>query len=295
MSDWQGVCLPLFFGKHFICSGEHYCLDSLQALMSRYPDGFMMNGLRDDQAQLLLTAGGDLCCFGKRARLDPETLRPGKSLQALIRRGARAYDMEYMTATAVLDAYYQILDQSAQGARRRLDYLYRRHPAESDLRYLARCKDSGTPVGLVCFSTHGSEASLDLLLRSETARPGLMEFLCVEAIAQLSDCGMTSINLGEVPFLDRPRLRSNNWWSAMHARQLFSLVSSYYRVNSGWYSAQGLFAFKDKFSPDWEDVYWGFWPRFTTADFLEFCLRSQVIAASCYRGARSDSLLQPAS
>lgn len=97
------------------------------------------------------------------------------------------------------------------------------------------------------------KASIDLMRHIDDAPSGLMEFLFTELLLHFADQGYAEFSLGNAPLsgLDARR-------GAALSTRLGALV---YRHGRQFYNFEGLRAFKDKFSPDWQPIYVAVSPR----------------------------------
>lgn len=88
-------------------------------------------------------------------------------------------------------------------------------------------------------------AVLDLMRRSDTAPPGIMELLISRSIFELRGLGYSTASLGGVPLAST----SERQGALQHA------MAWMYDHGGSVYEAKSLFAFKRKFDPRWEPIY----------------------------------------
>lgn len=91
----------------------------------------------------------------------------------------------------------------------------------------------------------GSGAVLDLMRRSGSAPPGVMELLISRGLTGLRDLGYTKASLGGVPLASTTEREG-------HIQHLMAWL---YDNAGSVYEAKGLFAFKRKFDPRWEPMF----------------------------------------
>lgn len=88
--------------------------------------------------------------------------------------------------------------------------------------------------------------ALDLMRRSASAPPGMIELLLVRAIEHFRSRGAIVVNLGMVATADTKQEMSTS------QRQIASFLSDHLRLLE---THRSLFAFKQKFHPSWESRY----------------------------------------
>jgi lysylphosphatidylglycerol synthetase-like protein (DUF2156 family) len=88
---------------------------------------------------------------------------------------------------------------------------------------------------------------VELLLRKKTAPIGVMEALIFQTFENLKNSDAKELSLGEVPFIT-----STN-------KNIFNtkefIINSVGKIFHFAYNYQGLYYFKNKFNPHWNDLY----------------------------------------
>ncbi len=98
---------------------------------------------------------------------------------------------------------------------------------------------------LMLSAVNESIIKTDLLLRRKDAPNGVMEALIYNTFKKLGDEGFKLWSLGEVPYIiyDSSLFSKEYWINLIGRKTRFA------------YNYYGLFKFKNKFSPDWNDVF----------------------------------------
>ena len=91
----------------------------------------------------------------------------------------------------------------------------------------------------------GDAAVLDLMRRSPTSPPGVMETLVVDSLADFATRGRSRASLGGVPLAA----------TTERTDRTQQVLGWLYEHGASVYAAKGLFRFKDKFDPSWEPMY----------------------------------------
>lgn len=113
----------------------------------------------------------------------------------------------------------------------------------------------------------------DLLLRKKGAPNGMMEALIYETFSKLKREGFEIWSLGEVPYIiyDSPSFSKEYWINYLGRKTRFA------------YNYSGLFRFKDKFNPEWKDVFICTKRRLNFFMLLKILLKSNLIILILYK------------
>lgn len=87
------------------------------------------------------------------------------------------------------------------------------------------------------------------MLKQENAPSGVMEMLLAGIFRTLRDEGYAEWSLGEVPFFHLVNTKGEKHSFEEHVVALTAGMSRYA------YDFEGLYSFKNKFGPEWRDVY----------------------------------------
>ena len=229
----------------------------------------LLRGCDKILAERVQAAGGTALCLGSAAKIPLTDFTPSNSLRALSRRGGRRCVQIQVSPRSAA-----VLIKSLTSQRHtlpRLRYLYRSSPFRASAAFAALCSSSRIPLGIATTSTYApGEAHLELLLRDYRAPIGTMELLLTGIIRHLRQHGFSTLNLGEVPFVG-----SREKTCFLTKRLLFAPLNYLLSPN---FNTQGLYAFKDKFNPQWEPLYWVGYPRLHLGDFLLTAYKTRASA-----------------
>ena len=136
-------------------------------------------------------------------------------------------------------------------------------------------RNKNTIWGAVVTSVNGkNKVHTELLLRREDAPVGIMEALIHDTYTILSSEGQFKyFSLGEVPFIySSSRLGIKN-------RLLLKLG----RFLKFIYNYEGLYLFKNKFNPDWHDLYIAETKRIRITTLLGIVVRSNLLKLTLFK------------
>ena len=169
-----------------------------------------------------------------------------KSLLSLVGRGNKNGQIEEIAYSAQnKEKIEQLKIASIYGNRPQLQYLFRTE-FEPDMRCFAYKDKKGTILAAITISENNpGKMHSELLLRHRSAKVGTMEALIHHIFFKLKHEGYRYWSLGEVPFVksDLPLTVKESVIGVLGRRLGFI------------YNSNGLFHFKNKFSPRWQPVY----------------------------------------
>jgi len=169
-----------------------------------------------------------------------------KSLQSLVSRGIKHGHIEEISySTQNKEKIEQLKVNCVYGNRPQLQYLFRT-TFEADMRCFIFTSKKGTILAAITISENSpGKMHSELLLRHGAANVGTMEALIYHIFFKLKQEGYRYWSLGEVPFV-----RSEQ---AMSVKE--TVIGALGRRLNFIYNSDGLFHFKNKFSPRWQPVY----------------------------------------
>jgi hypothetical protein len=170
-----------------------------------------------------------------------------KSLKELIKRGNKKLDFIEIDFDKdfelKLNSFYS---KTRNGNKPQLKYLFRTKPDSSQRIFTAIDKDSNLQ-GLITLTQNSIyKYHCELLLKNKNAPQGTMEFLLKSIFDKLSQEGIRELSLGEVPFFNINSIRLN------FLEKIFIVTGK--SINFA-YNSKGLYNFKNKFNPFWNDLY----------------------------------------
>ncbi|MEM7132879.1 MAG: phosphatidylglycerol lysyltransferase domain-containing protein [Chloroflexota bacterium] len=254
------VDLPLA-APDWIPSAEiphNYSFDQLyHEHLSQLPNGFVLQNCSLPLRNYLIEQGCQVAAMGAEAVLDLPW-RGKRSVRELARRGQRhgsVHEVEW-------SQYHQ----------NKLDQLISESPSRQgvQLRYTERSGfDASTRcfvfetaekkwMGAVTLSTTASDyVHTEMILRHQESPNGIMEAMITAITQQLALEGVSHLSLGNVTPL--PAAESDAIFSAhRHPQELWMRSQLTFRLGRALnfaYNADGLWKFKNKFSPRWEPLY----------------------------------------
>ena len=170
-----------------------------------------------------------------------------KSLKELIKRGNKKLDFIEIDFDKdfelKLNSFYS---KTRNGNKPQLKNLFRTNPDSSQRIFTAIDKDNNWQ-GLITLTQNSMyKYHCELLLKNKNAPQGTMEFLLKSIFDKLSQEGIRELSLGEVPFFNINSIRLN------FLEKIFIVTGK--SINFA-YNSKGLYNFKNKFNPFWNDLY----------------------------------------
>ncbi len=216
-------------------------------LLASLPERAVIRGCGQFLTQRLQTAGWDALQVGVEAILDVSAKTWQKrSLRELARRGKRhGKILEVAPSAATSAKFCELLKASRHGREPQLRFLFRNRPWPK-MRCFCFCDEDGNWLGAITLSRPGPNMfHTEVLLKHRDAPAGIMEALICHTAEHLQREGVRYLNLGEVPFVGPDELPN------LKSKAFFKIGQSLRFA----YDYQGLFNFKQKFSPDWQPIY----------------------------------------
>lgn len=214
--------------------------------------------------------GFEILKFGKEAVLN---LRKDhfkkKSLQELIKIGSKSGETkELLNSTENKEKLDNFKNQCVHESEPQLKYIFNDAllPANRLFIFLGH---NNVWLGAITISNSGNnKMTTDLLLRRKNAPKGIMESLIFNIFNILKSEGYDYWSLGEVPFIiyDSPILTKE-----------FLLNYSGRKLNFA-YNYLGLYNFKNKFNPIWEETYLCGKPNLNLSSLLFIAFLSNLIS-----------------
>lgn len=125
-------------------------------------------------------------------------------------------------------------------------------------------------LAAVTVSERGDHAAhTELMLKQESAPSGIMEMLLAGIFKTLRNEGYAEWSLGEVPFYDLVNTDGEQFSFEEHVVALTAGLCRYA------YDFKGLYSFKNKFGPEWRDVYLYSKREFSLLTFADLAVKSR--------------------
>lgn len=252
------VKLPLS-GLTWIHSAEIPAGMGFENVYTMLAEGFgadvIIRGCRSEIARFLEGKGFGAVRTGAEAVIDLGEFKDHQaSLRALVRKGLRQGAVAEIPFSEMHERRVrEFKSLSVHGAKPELRYLFNTtfHPR-------SRCFVLRTPedlwLGAVTVSmASGSHAHMEMILRRNNAPLGIMEALFTSIMNILKGEGFELFSLGEVPFVSPPGAGTIS--RTCGSRKMERLLFGVGRLLRYAYDFEGLYGFKNKFSPSWEPIY----------------------------------------
>ncbi len=170
-----------------------------------------------------------------------------KSLQELVKRGSKKVNfIEIPFDENVHKEFLIFLTQTRHSSKPQLQNLFLTNLEKSQRIFIAIDKNKNWQ-GLISITQNGkNKFHAELLHKSKNAPQGTIEFLIKSIFDKLKNEGIEEFSLGEVPFYNV----QNHKLSSLE--KLFFIVG---RTINFAYNSKGLYNFKKKFNPFWEETY----------------------------------------
>jgi hypothetical protein len=237
---------------------HHYSFDQLyREHLSRLPNGFVLQSCSLSLRDYLIEQGCQVTAMGAEAILDLPW-RGKRSVRELARRGRRHGTVhEIELSQTHQNKLAQLLRESPSRQGTQLRYTER-----SEFDASTRCFVFETAekkwMGAITLSTIAPHyVHTELLLRHREAPVGIMEALITAIAQQLALEEVSHLSLGNVTPL--PAAESESIFAAhRHPKELWTQSQISFRLGrvlNFAYNAEGLWGFKNKFTPRWEPLY----------------------------------------
>jgi len=229
--------------------------------LATLPGGFVIHGCNTEVSRFLLEQGCLVVQTGVEAVLDLQgEIMAKPSVADLARRGGRwgqVIEVSPTEANQLLLA--QLAQSTAHGAKPQLQYAFRTQFDETARGFVFATPDNEWLAAITLSLMKPNYWHTELLLRKKDAPVGIMEALVTDVFGRLSEEsgeGEARWSLGMVPFLsiEDPLLEQSckNTFSLPCRSELILRAGRF--LNFG-FNYDGLFRFKDKFSPEWRPLY----------------------------------------
>lgn len=226
-------------------------------ILRSQPDGFVIRGCNRTLSDYLLSRQCQRAQTGVEAVLNLQEDSLSKaSLQKLKQPGSRWGRVAEIPPTA--DNYRRMahfVDKTPYGNKPRLQYSFRTHFDQTQ-RGFALVAPSGEWLGALSLSlVNRNYTHTELLLRHKNAPPGVMETLIATVYETLQREGMAQWSLGEVPFASGSGAIFEIPCSRVFTSSCQRIFLNLRRLINFGYNFEGLYFFKNKFSPEWKPLY----------------------------------------
>jgi len=207
----------------------------------------LIRGCTPPITRRLKNRGFDAMCLGREAVLDlGRDIAFKKSTRQLIRRGQRKGHLREVFLNKENRLLLQRLKRnSPHGRKPQLRHLFRSVPSAKTPLFIWVDAAGNWLAAITVSHISREKAHTELMVRHQRAPIGVMEALIDAVAGKLKEKGYRYFSLGEAPFI-RGDKTSPDFRSA--------LINSLGKTLQFVYNSQSLYRFKDKFSPQWQDL-----------------------------------------
>lgn len=251
---YRSISLPLSRATWipFANIPKNYTLSSVKKdLEDLFPEGFLVRGCSKQTAGFFKQKGGAVLRTGAEAVL---CLQNGhfekKSLRKLLHQAEKKGRIVEVPLNDENKKHLLALQRQARhSAKPQLANVFRTYPFDA-CRCFVLCSFADEWLAAVTITTREDAlAHTELMLKRDNSPPGIMEFLLAGVFDVLRQEGFFEWSLGEVPFFHLGQRRN------VPSRLEESIVVLIAELFRDVYDFRGLFYFKNKFYPQWRDVY----------------------------------------
>ena len=226
-------------------------------MLASHPNGFVIRGCNEDLSNYLTSRRCQRAQTGVEAVLNLQENSLSKaSLQKLMQPGSRWGRVTEIPPT--VENYRRMarfVDKTPYGNKPKLQYSFRTY-FDSTQRGFALVAPSGDWLGALSLSlVNRNYTHTELLLRRKNAPPGVMDTLIAAVYKTLQREGMAQWSLGEVPFVSGNGAVFEIPCSRVFTSSCQKIFLKLRRLINFGYNFEGLYFFKNKFSPEWKPLY----------------------------------------
>lgn len=238
---------------------------------------FIIRGCNKKLTEKLTQESFDHIIFGKEAVLSFSENHFGKkSLRELIKRGLKKGKVvEVERSDEVIRLLGRLIINSRHGKEPQLKHLFITEFVE-ETRLFVFVNPRNEWLGAILVSLNSPDKfHTELLLKHNNAPIGIMEALIFAAFKILKNSEKKELSLGEVPFyVDIPITKS------FYRDFILNRIAKFFRFA---YNYKGLYDFKNKFNPRWDDVYICGYPRLKLSHIAGIIFRSNLLQLIKYK------------
>jgi len=266
-------------GTKWISLAEINGIESIDAFLNNLKNNeskIIIRGVKPRDLNGLLTKAGFVFYpIGSEAVLRTDSdMFEKRSLRELIRRGLKhGYVKTFIYDEIDWEKFNELLQNSSHSNEPKLKNLYRLEVDSNCLLFVLQ--NSEKYLAAVSISQNNpNKYQAELLLRRKNAPVGVMEALIYSIKEYLFKQGAGLFSLGEVPFVIMEKELHNIAPLILNACG---------RSLKFAYNYKGLFNFKNKFLPEWEDVYLAAYPKLSIHMLTNIFLESQLHKLVLYK------------
>lgn len=243
----------------------------LRQVKTNKQNSYVIRGINNLLLPFFNQAHFDKIIFGKEAVLDFSVNHfDKKSLQELIKRGLRKGNIIEVTRdNQSIKKLAELSKNSTHGNEPQLKHLFLTEFTEGTRLFVFENKDKQWLGGILVSINSPNKFHTELMLRDKNAPVGVMEALIFKAFKSLQKSGKEEFSLGEVPFVvDIPITKS------FYRDVILNKVAKFFRFA---YNYKGLYDFKNKFNPRWDEVFICGYPKLKLSHIAGIIIKSNLL------------------
>lgn len=253
-------------------------MDFIEEVVNKYSDKkILIRGCDDEISQQLIKHNFKRVGTGREAvlRFNTDHFKK-KSLKELIRRGTRHGNVvEYPYSSEIEKKLYRFRYNTRHAKKPQLKSLFW-DKFLIEMRLFVFEDHQKDWLGAVMVSRNSpSKFHSELLLRKRTAPVGVMEALIFNIFEMLKESDAEEFSLGEVPFIT-----STNRNIVNTKEFIINSVGKFFHFA---YNYQGLYNFKNKFNPHWNDLYLCGKPNIGFTDLIRLSQKTNFLRLMFYK------------
>lgn len=238
---------------------------------------FILRGCSKSLTDYLSRKKFDHIIFAKEAVLTfSENHFEKKSLQELIKRGSKKGKVvEVERSVETLKLLEELKINSRHGKEPQLRNLFIT-AFTNNTRLFVFVNHTNEWLGAILISVNSPEKfHTELLLKHINAPIGIMETLIFHTFESLKTSEKKELSLGEVPFyVNIPITKS------FYRDYILNRIAKFFRFA---YNYKGLYDFKNKFNPRWDEVYICGYPKLRLSHIAGVIIKSNLLALIFYK------------
>ncbi len=238
---------------------------------------FLIRGVNESLLKFLSEKNFDKIIFGREAVLEfSKDHFKKKSLKELVKRGfKKGRAVEANSSKETLNKLLDLRHKSTHGNEPQLDHLFITRFLDETRLFVFIDKNEEWLGGILVSENSPDKYHTELLLRNINAPIGVMEALIYYTLETLKESSKKEFSLGEVPFVvDIPITTS------FYRDYILNKIAKVFRFA---YNYKGLFDFKNKFNPRWDDVYICGYPKLRLSHIVGIIIRSNLLRLILYK------------
>lgn len=245
-------------------------------LETSFSNGFLLHGCKIELAKHLSNKGYEIIRTGAEAVIDLDSIGSiPESVSNLAGRGQKFGGINEIPLTnANRERVSSFINNTPHGLKPHLKYLFKTS-FDSNTRCFAMTNSEDRWLGVLTLSIPAeTDCHTEMILRHKNVPVGVMEYLFLSAMNIFKYEGFRHFSLGEVPFVTPTSMEICNIAPSIKRSVQESLLFKSGHLLKYAFNYEGLYNFKNKFSPKWEPVYICSSPRLSFLSLIDLFLKT---------------------